>query len=349
MDLDPDIEDILERGGQALMNGAFDKAHEALKRAEDIDPLDRDVLMFRAHLHATTGDTDTARNALEALIEHHGDDPVALASAAQMVLELDDDAESALSLAEEADELLEDIEVAPEDRDAARDMRVEVLALIADCRMRVGDREGAKEAAEAAIKLGPDHAGARTALGQAAFALGRLPEAKSALTAAQALDPEDAEVAWNLGWVLRLMGDEGAANAAFAEAARLAPEAFMLPGTFSDAFLLELVRDIAVALDAPLDALVREVPVVIDEQPPIVVDGLRSPTALLWVEGKPPHDLPEEARLDARPERIRVFRRNVEVAANDADSATAVLEAALGAELGVYFDFEPPDEDEEPS
>lgn len=358
MDADPDIEDILDAATEALENGDLDQAKEGLQRAEEIDALDRDVLLFRAQLFLTADDLETARTAVDALIEHHDDDPVALASAAGMLVDIDGDVATALSLAEDADAILEDLEVDPEDRDAARDMRVEVLALIADCRLALGDREGSRSAAESAMKLGPDHIGARVAAGRAAFSLGRLPEAKSAFSTVLALDAEDAEAAWNLGWVERLLGDDAAADAAFDIASRLAPEEFAKPGSFTAQFLTELLGDIAIAIDAPHDQLVRGVPVVVEDLPAIEVDGPITPTTLLRIEGKPPHDLPFEQRLTTKPERIRIFRRNVEVVAQDEDSATGVLEAALGEHLAEYLGLEISDgvdegdedsEDERPS
>ena len=81
MDADPQIDDILTTGGEALGRGDLEAARAALKRAEEIDPIDRDVLLFRGALHMRTGELDVAETAVEAVVEHHGDDPIALYSA----------------------------------------------------------------------------------------------------------------------------------------------------------------------------------------------------------------------------------------------------------------------------
>lgn len=333
MDADPQIDDILTTGGEALGRGDLEAARAALKRAEEIDPIDRDVLLFRGALHMRTGELDVAEAAVEAVVEHHGDDPIALYSAAGMILDLDGDPEDALSLAEEADSLFEDMEIDPEDEAAARETRVDVLSLVSECRLGVGDRSGAQAAAEQALALGGEFAGAYTALGRATFARGQLAAAKAAFTRALELDPEEGEVAWNLGWVNRLLGDDAAADKAFLHAARIDAEVFPLPGQFTEAFLRDVTTDIAVALESPFDDMLRDVPIVIADLPAVEVDSERGPMAVVRVER-------ESAAEDAPIKRLHVYRRNVEVMANDADAAVGVLEAHIVDELTALVDVD---------
>ena len=104
-------------------------------------------------------------------------------------------------------------------------------------------------------------------------------------------------------------------------------------GVATEAFLREVTSDIAVALESPFDDMLRDVPVVIADLPAIEVDGERGPMAVVRVER-------ESAAEDAPIKRLHVYRRNVEVMANDADAAVGVLEAAIVDELTALVDVD---------
>ena len=328
-----DLEKILNSGREALERGAIDRAETALADAQAAAPHDRDVILFGVAVALTNLDDEAAEEGLAALVDHHGDDPVALVAASSLVLDLDGDPEQALELVEEAVEMLDELAEDPEEAELAEHLARRAWPQLSSCRLACDDREGALEAAETATKKFADEVEGWLALGHASFALCRLPEARAAFEKAGALDTENAETPYCIGWITRLMGEAAASEAAFRRAVELAPEDFHVPQVFAAADVQGAVKAALDELDPDLGALAREVPVVVDELPALTRDGDTAPTMLVSFD-----EAGEGAQR--KPTRLHIYKRNVEVAARDLDALVVVLTGAIADELVGFVDVE---------
>ncbi len=199
---------------ERLRRGDEPGALEVLGEAHRAAPDDLATLRDYAGTLRRSGEPGRAAELLAAGLSRHPGEP-------GLLLEL------GLARREEgrAEEAVASLELALAlDRGPARETAVEAAAALAGVRSGRGDHSEALEAAGTAVSLGPENAGAWSALGRARLAGGEAGPAVAAFERAARLDPGSPERADELGAAQLASGQVAAAEASFVRALTLDPD-----------------------------------------------------------------------------------------------------------------------------
>ncbi len=199
---------------ERLRRGDEPGALEVLGEAHRAAPDDLATLRDYAGTLRRSGEPGRAAELLAAGLSRHPGEP-------GLLLEL------GLARREEgrAEEAVASLELALAlDRGPARETAVEAAAALAGVRSGRGDHPEALEAAGTAVSLGPENAGAWSALGRARLAGGEAGPAVAAFERAARLDPGSPERADELGAAQLASGQVAAAEASFVRALTLDPD-----------------------------------------------------------------------------------------------------------------------------
>lgn len=184
-------------------------------------------------------------------------------------------------------------------------------------------------------------------LGECWYALGDPAKALELLESVPVRGRQDqAERRWWVGLCHDHLGDRVQADLCFREASRLDPVGLPPPASISPDEAAALVEEVISRLPPPVRRAVEEIPVVIDDLPPLAVirssGGEIHPDTLGLYTGQ---DLSERSSLDwgGLPSMIHIFRRNLERFALDRAELEVELRVTLLHELGHHLGL---DEDE---
>lgn len=213
----------------------------------------------------------------------------------------------------------------------------EVLWLAGECLLEMQEAHEALHLFDAALKQDEHNPLLRHCRGLCLFELGRAAEAKALFLAVVEATDELAEPLFYLGLLAEREGDEAAARDYFAKAADRDPENFVVPADWSD-------EDVKAAFDAmveecpePLSLWLATLNVEVEARPSDAMlqrgDEPISPLVLCLFEGEPgsgPEGDDPEGWLNARPERVVLYRSNLGKSAQDEyELAQEVFEAVL--------------------
>ena len=233
----------------------------------------------------------------------------------------------------------------PEDHDAN-------LAIGA-AHLEVGEFEIAREIltglAEAGLAADPEYL-RRWYLAQTEFSLGE-PEVAFDLfsTLEPATSVENANLHWWLGLCHDHLEETERADECFRKAIALDPAGAPRPVTMSADEVEQLVKEVAERLPEELRATLEEVPVVVQDLPPLDVvrksKGQVHPDTLGLYLGQ---NLMERSHLgiSTLAPAIYIFRRNLERFARDRDEARREIEITLLHELGHHLGYDEDDLDQ---
>lgn len=201
----------------------------------------------------------------------------------------------------EAEELLDDVP-----------RHGETLGLLANALLELGDCANAVDAFEDHLALHEPTAPVLSGLAIARFETCDLVGAIEAAREAIRLDPSFAEAHYSLGLALERSGQGLQSAQSFQAANALDPTDYPLPMALTDEVLTEALRRALPALPPALIEFWKEVPIQIEDQPSLTELTASTspvpPTVAGLYKGVPPEG---EAVLTARPEALRLFRRNL--------------------------------------
>lgn len=341
------VQDLAERTYALLAMGDIDGANALFAELDALAPESREGLLVKAAL-LSSDDPDAAMVVVDEVYARWPDDPSVLMARASYLLELYDDPDEALPLVEQAVATLEEMLEGAED---GQSFLAEARVMLADCRLSVGDAEGARDAAEAALKSDSTYAIARLALAAAHFALCDLDktveEAKKVIESERGL----ADAHHLLARVAQARGDKDSAQLSFEEAHGLAPERFPIPCRVAPARFLELVKAAREELPQAVKDAIEGIDVRIEARPDLEV--------LREQEMPVPPDVPclvevslMEDASDAEPsyalDGVVLFQENLEPLAEDEEELQDVIVDALIAEVAGALGLDALDGDEAP-
>lgn len=195
---------------------------------------------------------------------------------------------------------------------------VEALFLLGEASLECGESALARHAYERVVALTGGDATSLLGLAISRFDTCDLIGAVEAARASIRSDPSRAEAHWYLGLALeRLPQGTTEAMTALTAAHQLDPGRFPTRLRIDDRTWMALISEAMDALPPALQALWQDIPIRIEDWP--ALDELRAqeppipPTVACLYLGTPPAD---EDPFEVRPEALRLFRRNLERAAD---------------------------------
>ncbi|MEW5855602.1 MAG: tetratricopeptide repeat protein [Myxococcota bacterium] len=345
------LEELIDVANDALDRGDLATARQAVRQAEQLAPDDRDVLLVKALMWAGLNRADDAFAAVDRALEQNPDDLVLLMTRASFLMELRDDALEALPLLEE---VAQDLREAPppDDEQAAevyRELVVQALLQLSECRAMLEDATGALDAAQEALEVDPGNALAHATVAASHFELNQLDEAESAAREALQRQPDLPDALWVLGRVHNARGRLAEADAALQKAAQQDPNRFHPPTRVDNATFQRMVDDAINEMPRPLQTYLRKVALQVEDVPSaaVLTEGfpVLSPGILAHAEGEPPDSALVEDIWSHVPRALHLYRRNLEVTAPNAEELRELVATSLAFEVGRFLglDTDEPD------
>lgn len=234
-----------------------------------------------------------------------------------------------------------------DERDPDDEFRLGVALELSYCRLQEEDPQGALVLAEKAVKIAPDDADPRLARARALFDLCELDDAKKAIAQAIDRNPQQGECYWFRGRLLTAMGDEEGAQRAFDRAVALDPERFTAPFRMTeDAFVAKMEEALAELPDSIRDYL-KNVAIMVEDIPDVAAlkseTPVLSPSLLGLHRGLPPALDSVENKAPTLPNEILLFRKNIEIAAQDEGDLIDLIGSTLIHEIGHYLGLDEED------
>ncbi len=237
--------------------------------------------------------------------------------------------------------------------EVAAELAVELLAHSRDPEHRLLAATGLLEGGETERALGvlealsngdldEEQAELRTLrLGECRYNLGEPQTALALLESVPTRDSKDkGERKWWIGLCHDHLGDRVQADLCFREASQLDPVGLPPPASITPHEAAALVDDVVRQFPAPLRRAIEEIPVVIDDLPPLAVirssGGAVHPDTLGLYTGV---SLSERSHLDPSmlPSMIQIFRRNLERFALDREELEEEIRITLLHEIGHHL------------
>lgn len=347
------LADAIDEAYEALYSDRLPAAREALARAQRIDAKHPEVRLLEIELLEAADEAEEAVVAAEQAVEALPKSMLLRLKLATLLLDVYDDVPTARPHLEQLAARLdkgEQPDVGGGEADAPRDFAVEVWLTLADARGSDHDPKGALAAAEQAVKLAPDDAAARVALGSARFDLCELDLAEKCVAQAIDRDPRCADAFWLRGRVHTVRGDLAAADKAFARAAQIDPVRFAVPFRVNEDAFAKLMEESLEELPHQVRDYLKNIALVVEDVPELAQvrknDPPLSPGSLGLFEGTPPSLAPGDDPWSHFPSRITLFRRNIEISCVDEDELRDLVSSTLLHEVGHYLGLDEEDLDE---
>jgi predicted Zn-dependent protease with MMP-like domain len=353
---DGKLADVLDAAYEALYDDKLDAARQALDQARRIAGGARDVRLLEIDILEADGAGEEAVSAAEEALEALPDDMAVTFRLATLLLDIYDDVDSGRPHLENLHARLKkgerptatDSELTPDEKKAADDdFALEVLLTLSDCRAADLDPRGALAAADEACALAKDDAMARLARAAALFDLCELDESEKAIAQCIDRDPRLPDAYWLRGRLLTVRGDEAGANKAFAKAVALDEERFHAPHRVSEDAFAELMEASLADLPEVVRKYLKNVAISVQDVPELARmksnDPPLSPGSLGLYEGTPPSMAPSDDPWSHFPSGITLFRKNIELAASNAEELQDLVGSTLLHEVGHYLGLDEED------
>ncbi len=242
-----------------------------------------------------------------------------------------EDYERAIDLAHEAIELRPD--------------QAEAYFVVGVAFFDLGEFRPAHDYLRQAAEHSPDDPVIRTFAGASCFVLGEDGQAEELLRSAIRDDPDSTEARYWLSMVIERRGSHREADELLAECARIDPERYHLPFRVSREELERDLEEVLRALPAPIAAVLKEVPIIIEDLPArSMLEGpeLLAPDILGLFTGA---SHPEESVFEtaAEPTAVYLFKRNLERIAASREDLLDEARITLVHEIGHYLGLDEDD------
>ena len=233
---------------------------------------------------------------------------------------------------------------------AGQGNQLDLCFLAGDANLALGRSTEAERRFRAVLQQDPDCPSSRCWLAMSLFLQWRFDEAEVAAEAARELPDAIVDSHVVQGVLFEHRGRFDEADACFELAAAIAPEKYPMPQRMSRAEFDREVRKAARKLPRQFRQCLDRVPVIVQDLPhaELVADGGEelAPDILGLFDGVPLPDTEDFDGVVPRPNRIYLFQRNLERAAQDGEDLIEQIRITLWHELGHYLGFEEEDMDD---
>lgn len=221
----------------------------------------------------------------------------------------------------------------------------EVVALMGDAALRVGDIDYAVELYDRAVELDPDWSDAYSARANCLIEENQLDEAEADIERALELDPENPEAHYVRAILLEMDGRFRQADNAFRHANRLDPDGCPLPIRVTRKVFDEAVKKAMTLLPDEFRKRMEGVEIFVSDLPDTKMtdESNLSPLIMGAFDG---YSITERTGSDPWtqiPPRIHLYQKNIERQCRDKDELVTEIEITLLHEVGHYFGLEDDD------
>ena len=230
-------------------------------------------------------------------------------------------------------------------------IEAEVYYLKAKALFYLDDLEGALFLLRRALQVEGEVGVYRGFEGQILFELGDFEASRGSLERAEAIEPEAPHTVYHRALVCEHQGDYERADELFARAAELQPELYPRPVRISSEAFDRAAADAVRSLPPQIRSYVANCPILIEDLPDIdLVQGENlSPQILGLFQGLPATEPGMSPKLGTQqpesPDRILLFKRNLEKVAHDPDELLEQVQITVKHEIGHYLGLDEDDLD----
>jgi predicted Zn-dependent protease with MMP-like domain len=223
----------------------------------------------------------------------------------------------------------------------------EVMALMGDTALRVGDIDYAVELYDRAVELDPEWSDAYSARANCLIEQNEIDEASADIERALELDPDNPEAHYVRAILLELEGRFRLADNAFRQANRLDPDSCPMPIRVSRKVFDESVKKAMALLPDEFRKRLDGVQIFVSDlpQPKLTEEGNLSPLIMGAFDG---YSITERLPSDAWsqvPPTIHLYQKNIERQCRDKGELVTEIEITLLHEVGHFFGLEDEDLD----
>ncbi len=220
----------------------------------------------------------------------------------------------------------------------------EVYYLKAKALFYLENLEGALFLVRRAVRTLPEFGLYRGFEGQVLFELGHFEDARRQLEYAVRLDPDSGYVHYHLGLVAERLGDDEQARQAFRQANALDPDHYPLPVASNEADFEKVVEEAIANLPRSILEYVESVPVLVRDFPDAdLLKNERVSPQLLGIFIGVPSTEQEPSQQVTDPNRIFLFRRNLEKVCRTHAELVEQIAITVKHEIGHYLGFDEED------
>ncbi len=310
----------LDWGWDLVSRGDFAGALISAQKGLELDGESPEVHNLMGYIHAAEGNAEDALEHYKQAVELDDTFVEAMLNAAEVLIDPLADYPGALSLIDDALELME-----------SDDELTDALLLKVDALLATGDVEEASRVARR-LPNGPfEQPGLAFLVGRAKIEVGDVDGGAEHVIAAAQGEPESAEIQYYLGMVLEARGDTRGATVAFLRCRELDAMGPRPPWTLApEQFEREVQRALG-RLDETAHALLDGALVVVVDSPgaEVVADGVDPRTEALL-------DLTADADHQAKVTRVFVYQRNVERSAGGVYEIEEAIFRSLTREIEAF-------------
>lgn len=217
----------------------------------------------------------------------------------------------------------------------------EILILMGDASMQMGDPNQALELFDRCVDLDPEWSDAWSARAGALLELALLDEAAENLRKALSLDRTNPEALYLRAMVLELQGRFREADAAYRRAHRAAPDRNRIPFRMSWKEFSQTVQEALWQLPAQfrerMDAAGVEIRILDVPDPQAMLESGLSPQVLGAFQGASVLEESVTNPQSALPPMIHLYQRNIERVCANRDEVRMEIQVTLFHEVGHYF------------
>ncbi len=327
------IDRLLENAYSALNDDNIDGA---IKIADEISTTSADdprLYFLRAEIAHAQGNAEAALEIVDNALKGHPDNAILQYQKASFLFDEFEEVEEAIEVLQR---LVKSFEKAPQNQE-----------LMTDAYLLLGDALGASEQHSESLKIArqsarmfPEDDRVRLALATALFDAGLVDEAQKKTDEAIALD-HTADDFWLLGRIKTYLGKFDEAAKAFQQATALDPENFYVPEHIAGEEFLAIVNEALKELPLVIADFTENAEVAFDDvpTPELIADenGVLSPGAFSYLEAGENFVRGTDDPWDHPPERIILFKRNIEIIARSRDDMKECVKSAIVHQISHYL------------
>lgn len=216
---------------------------------------------------------------------------------------------------------------------------VEGALLSGSALISLGEHADAERRIRRCLVLDPARAEAHLALGQLLYETCRFDEGLQSVEKVLSENPASSDTQYLAGLLLEMKGRRGDADDCFRRASELEPELYSMPASLDPEEFDRAVEEALSSLPAQFRESMENLAILVEDIPPRdLLESMDEPAPdLLGLFVGVPLSEKSHADVARLPERIYLFKRNLERACTDRETLVAEIRVTLLHEVGHYL------------